>query len=218
MLVSIGIINYNNGNYIERAIRSCQNQFRTSHNIEILIVDDASTDNSAAIVQQFGDSVSFFANEINMGAGYCSQLALEKANGKYFMRVDADDFLSQFATGVFSNFLEENVTKDFVFGNLQKVDLYGRKLEVIDMSNLDNLIDHGAGILFRTAQLLQIGGYDRTLRHGEDIDLMLRLIKYGAKWQHLPLNYYRYYRHDLNKSSTESHKTARETLRRIHDI
>lgn len=216
MLVSIAVINFNNANYIERAIRSCQNQFRTNHNIEILIVDDASTDNSTEVVHQFRDSVTFIANEMNMGAGFSSQMALEKSNGKYFMRVDADDFLSQFATGVFSNFLEENRDVDFVFGNLQKVDMYGRKLEVIDMSSKENLVDHGAGILFRKSKLIEVGGYNPGLRHGEDIDLMLRLIKSRASWQHLPLNYYRYYRHESNKSNSELHQAARDSLRRIH--
>ena len=218
LLVSIAIINYNNASFIERAIRSCQNQFRATHNLEIIVVDDASTDQSSDIIHQFKDSVRLFCNSSNKGAGFSSQCALKNANGKYFMRVDSDDFLSQYATGVFTNYLEENTQVDFVFGNLQKVDSFGRKLDVVDMSNIDNLIDHGAGILFRTATLQEIGGYNPELRHGEDIDLMLRLMKSKALWQHLPLNYYRYYQHGMNKSISESHQEAREKLRRKYEF
>ena len=218
MLVSIAVINFNNARFIERAIRSCQNQFRSSHNLEIIVVDDASTDNSLEVIKQFSDSVTLYCNEINRGAGFSSQLALEQSNGKYFIRVDSDDFLSQFATGVFSNFLEENNEIDFAFGNLQVVDSLGKKLHVIDMSHTDNLIDYGAGILFKKSKLLQVGGYDTVLRHGEDIDLMLRLLKSGAAWQHLPLNYYRYYRHTSNKSDSISHLEAKLALRRKYDF
>ena len=218
MIVSIAILNYNNSSFIERAIRSCQNQFRSSHNIEIIVVDDASTDNSREVIEQFGDSISLYCNESNMGAGFSSQLALEKSTGRYFMRVDSDDFLSQFATGVFSNFLEENGDTDFVFGNLQVVDLLGRKTGIIDMSIKENLIDHGAGILFRKASLDKVRGYAKELRHGEDIDLMLRLLKSGATPKHLPLNYYRYYKHSSNKSSSTLHQTSKIELRRKYAI
>lgn len=214
MLVSIAILNYNNGRFLERAIRSCQNQFRSSHNIEIIVVDDSSTDDSIEEIQQFSDSIIVIRNERNMGAGYCSQLSLAKSSGKYFMRVDSDDFISQFTTGVFISFLEENRDVDFVFGNLQVVNSFGKKLDVIDMSIMDNLIDHGAGILFRKSRILEVGGYDQSLRHGEDIDLMLRLLNSGVSRQHLPLNYYRYYKHDTNKSNSEYHQAAKESLRK----
>jgi glycosyltransferase involved in cell wall biosynthesis len=213
MLVSIGIINYNNGEYLERAIRSCQNQFRGSHNVEIIVIDDSSTDDSVRLLQQFKDSITLISNYENKGAGFSAQKALENSKGKYFIRLDSDDFLSQFATGVFLNFLEENHMFDFVFGDLQVVDKFGRKLEVIDMSNRENLINHGAGILFRKEILDRLGGYDVSLRHGEDIDLMLRLLTDSKMYQHLPLRYYRYYRHDKNKSDTINHANAKRDLR-----
>lgn len=218
MLVSIGIINYNNQKYIERAIRSCQNQFRSNHNIEIVVVDDCSTDSTLDEIDQFHESIALYRNEKNMGAGFSAQLALEKSTGKYFMRVDSDDFISQFTTGVFANFLEENKEIDLVFGNLQVVDPYGKKLGVIDMAQTDNLIDYGAGILFKRSKLLEVGGYNKSLRHGEDIDLMLKLLRAGASKKHLPLNFYRYYRHGTNKSSSALHQEAKKELRRIYDF
>lgn len=218
MLVSIGIINFNNEKYLERAIRSCQNQYRSSQNLELIVVDDNSTDNSVDLMQQFEGSITIFRNSQNMGAGYSSQRSLLESSGKYFMRVDSDDYISQLTTALFTSFLEENPMYDFVFGNLMKVDSLGRKIGKIDMSNQDNLINHGAGIMFRRAKLLEIGGYNSELRHGEDIDLMLRILRNRIKGMHFPVSLYRYYFHGSNKSQSMEHEKAKVDLRRKYEL
>tara|TARA_B100000941_G_C28247272_1_gene419641 strand:- start:29 stop:262 length:234 start_codon:yes stop_codon:yes gene_type:complete len=62
-LVSVLIINYNNANYIQRAVKSCLDQ--TYLNIEILIYDDKSTDNSTNILNKFNKNkkIKIFYNK-----------------------------------------------------------------------------------------------------------------------------------------------------------
>lgn len=216
MLISLAIINFNCAASIERAIRSCQNQFRNTHEIEILVIDDKSTDDSLATLEQFGENIRLYKNLENKGAGFNSQFLLEKARGDFFMRVDADDYLSQFATGTLSLALTTHPYFDFAYGDLYLVNELGLKLEILDMSNKDNLIDHGAGILFRTEVLKEVGGYNETLRNGEDIDLMLRLMKNNHKGVHLPVAFYRYYRHNSNISKTGAHIEAKINLRKAY--
>jgi glycosyltransferase involved in cell wall biosynthesis len=213
MRVSIAVINYNASKFVERSIRSCQNQFRSDYEIEILVVDDNSTDDSMEILQQFSSSVRIFKNEKNMGAGYNSNLLLSESSGDYFIRVDADDYLSQLAVGTLSLTLTSNPKNSFAYGDLYLVNENGKKIGLIDMSNQDNLIDHGAGILFRTSVLREMGGYDENLRHGEDMDLMLKLLRNNEQGIHLKCPFYRYYRHSNNISSTEGHQNAKSVLR-----
>ena len=217
MKVTIAIINYNASKFLERSIRSCQNQFRSDYEIEILVVDDNSTDDSMEILQQFSSSVRIFENDKNMGAGYNSNLLLNEAKGEYFIRVDADDYLSQLAVGTLSLTLSSNPKNSFAYGDLYLVDEKGKKIGLIDMSDQNNLIDHGAGILFRTSVIKGTGGYDKELRHGEDMDLMLRLLRKKEEGVHLKCPFYRYYRHSDNISSTEGHQKAKQILREKHE-
>ena len=55
------------------------------------------------------------------------------------------------------------------------------------------LLEHGAGIMFRTKFLKKIKGYDENLKNCEDFDLIVRMeIKYGSGY-YIPISYYRYY-------------------------
>ena len=61
------ITNYNKARFIDRAIRSCLMQLIFRRNIEIIVVDDASTDNSLHIVNEFKNDVRLLVNETNKG-------------------------------------------------------------------------------------------------------------------------------------------------------
>lgn len=55
--ITLVICNYNRAEFIDRAIRSCLNQFIMNRKIEVIVVDDASTDNSISIIQEFNDEI-----------------------------------------------------------------------------------------------------------------------------------------------------------------
>jgi glycosyltransferase involved in cell wall biosynthesis len=80
--------------------------------IEILIVDDGSSDNSISIINYFKDNylcdIKIFKLKKNMGPGYCSNLAVKKSKGDYIIRVDSDDYISKLAIEVMSNILIHN--------------------------------------------------------------------------------------------------------------
>ncbi len=86
---------YNCQLYIERCIRSLLVQ--TYEQIEILVVDDGSSDNSAGIVkqlQQESDKLKYFYQQ-NSGPGVARNKAIQESHGKYLLFVDADDYLGQ---------------------------------------------------------------------------------------------------------------------------
>lgn len=95
-LVSIIMPSYNTGKYIAEAIASVIAQTYT--NWELIIVDDASTDNTAEVVAKFAESaeanaqkIRFLQNLHNSGAAVCRNLALREARGKWIAFLDSDD-------------------------------------------------------------------------------------------------------------------------------
>jgi glycosyltransferase involved in cell wall biosynthesis len=91
-LVSVIIVNYNCGDYIERAIKSVLNQ--TYSNIELLIVDDNSTDNSVEVIKKYlnDNRVTLYKSNVNMGPYWAKNTAIQKCSGDYITMVDADDY------------------------------------------------------------------------------------------------------------------------------
>src|SRR3990167_6342605 len=96
-LVSICIPTYNRARFIERAIKSTIDQ--TYKNIEIIVVDNASTDNTDSIISKF-PSIRYFKNQKNVGSGLNFLKCLEYAKGEYVQLLGSDDWLSE-------NYIEE---------------------------------------------------------------------------------------------------------------
>lgn len=91
-LVSILTPTFNTEKFIRLTIESAQNQTYT--NWEMILVDDASTDNTVAIIEEFvkkDSRIKLFKLSENRGNGFARNAALEKATGKYIAYLDADD-------------------------------------------------------------------------------------------------------------------------------
>ncbi len=88
-LVSIIIPAYNAENYIRRAIESALNQ--TYKNIEIFVIDDGSTDNTAKIIKSYKDPRLIYLYQKNQGQGRARNYAIGKSKREYITFLDADD-------------------------------------------------------------------------------------------------------------------------------
>ena len=93
ILVSVIICVYNGESYVDRAISSVQIQ--THSNFQLIIVDDGSTDATAAIVDRYAskDSRIEVVHQQNAGVAAARQRGIEMARGEYLMFVDADDWI-----------------------------------------------------------------------------------------------------------------------------
>ena len=116
--ISVIILNYNKSRLIDRAIRSIENQIITPNiNLEIIIVDDGSKDNPQKWLKKYKNQKSkkIFYLKKNKGVGYCSNFALKNISSKYYVRLDSDDYISQFYIQICHDLLENNQKIGFVF-------------------------------------------------------------------------------------------------------
>lgn len=120
--LTIAISVYNVDKYLDVCLDSIINQ--SFKDIEILCVEDCSTDNSLAILEQYAkldNRVRIIRNKKNSGFGYTHNIAIENCCSEYIMFVDSDDFLSPFMAET----LLKNIKKyqsDFVYGNCYQFD------------------------------------------------------------------------------------------------
>ncbi|MBR5914184.1 MAG: glycosyltransferase [Selenomonadaceae bacterium] len=108
--ISVIVAMYNAENFIAECLKSLLNQ--TLKNIEVIVVDDCSTDNSAAIVKsfftQFDERLTLTKTPRNSGyPGIPRNTALISARGKYITFVDSDDFLDEDALEKLFNYAEK---------------------------------------------------------------------------------------------------------------
>ncbi len=89
ILVSVILPIYNGQKYLKESIDSILTQ--TYHNLELIIINDGSTDNSEAVIQSFNDPRIRYYKQINHGLAFTLNRAIDVANGRYIARQDQDD-------------------------------------------------------------------------------------------------------------------------------
>lgn len=107
-LVSVLIANYNNELYLEKCIQSVMSQ--TLKDIEIIIVDDGSTDRSPSLIKNLiaADSrIRAIFNEKNGGLVNARRKGVEAASGRYIMFLDSDDYMNQNACAIAVGVIEK---------------------------------------------------------------------------------------------------------------
>jgi glycosyltransferase involved in cell wall biosynthesis len=120
MKISILIANYNNGHFFKDCYDSIINQ--TYNNWEVIILDDASTDNSVEVIKSIiGDDERFslIQNDVNQGVGYTKKRCIEYAKGEWCIFLDPDDALTNDAVSELCSIvhnLENNKTVSGIAG------------------------------------------------------------------------------------------------------
>lgn len=120
-IISVCIAAYNVGKYIEKCLSSVINQ--TLQNIEIVVVNDGSKDNTLDIIKKFAekDKRIIIINQKNQGLGNTRNRAIEKARGKYIHLMDADDYMdSTFLENMVKN--AEKYNSDLVLSTHRGID------------------------------------------------------------------------------------------------
>lgn len=193
--VSIVIPVYNGSNYLREAIDSALAQ--TYKNIEVVVVNDGSTDNGAteAIAKSYGDKIRYFAKK-NGGVSTALNLGIEKMTGEYFSWLSHDDIYLPEKISEQISFLNklDNQTA-ILYSDYEYIDQNSRyisthKVPHIDSNELrfrlmDNYPVHGCTILVPRACFSIVGPFDPNYLVVQDVEMFLRLSR-KFEFIHIP--------------------------------
>lgn len=186
--VSVIIPVYNGANFILEAIDCVLKQ--THKNVEIIIIDDCSTDDTLTVLTNIDTSITLLKLPYNQGASAARNMGLKHANGDFIAFLDADDLWSTYFIELMLAHLYLSPSHNFIYCLDHKImmdaptRLYKEKpanLETTNMSLVEIFKDPcmaTAAILFKQDLLNHIGGFDCKLKTAEDIDFVLRVAEF----------------------------------------
>ena len=184
-LVSFVIPTYNSEKTIERCLKSISAQ--TYPNIEIIIVDDFSTDNTLhKILEQNLKNLTLIKQNTNTGPSKCRNIAILASKGKYLSILDSDDFIYPNKTKDQIEFLENNQEYSIVGSNVIIADSKKEKFskrkklhtDIIKSIYYYNPFCHSS-IIFKKSDFLKTEMYDEKIFFGEDHRLIAQLLILG---------------------------------------
>lgn len=146
ILVSIIVPVYNCEKYIDDCISSLINQ--TYKNIEIIIINDGSTDKSLEILKKYKDKRIKLYNQQNKGTNLARKKGITKSNGDYIMFVDSDDYISSFAVEKLVDLINKKSVKVIRFNGINEpskllknpYNLKNKSLKIINKKEIYNLL------------------------------------------------------------------------------
>ena len=194
---------FNAEKYLMRALDSLYRQ--TFQDFEVLLCDDASTDNSREILQNITDPrFRLFSNKENRGVGKTLEKLRQQARGGWVARLDADDAYADKYLETRQQIIESLPHYDYLYGGIKPLNGSDKVPCCEDPSREISISDtsQGATLIIRTQVLDNLGGF-APLHYGEDYDLFTRAQKAGLKMLLLNDDNYFYYR-DNEKSLTQT--------------
>ncbi len=224
MDVSIIITAYNYEKYILECINSCIEQENTNLNFEVLVVDDGSTDNTERIMESIHYPNLKKYRIQNSGIEAASNFGFEKAEGKFIVRVDADDKLAKNYLSGLEPFISDEY--GFFYSNYFQIDSNGSILNKVNLPPFDpeEIVGRGdflaTGTLYSKEILADIGNYSTKEKNTglENFELMLKLIQKGVKGLHIPEYLFFYRRHFLNLSDVKRNQIIQNGIRMFQEM
>jgi len=134
--VSVIIPVYNSENFLKDSINSVLHQ--TYQNLEIIAIDDGSTDNSLKILQKYSDKITVIHQE-NKGLGDALNVGIKNMNGKWFKWFSPDDILYSNAIEILVNEAKKLSENTIIYSNWELIDGVGKKIRDFFESNYNEL-------------------------------------------------------------------------------
>ncbi len=199
--VSIIIPAYNQGLYLHVAIESALNQ--TYSDLEVIVVDDGSTDNTGEVAQSFDDPRVRYIYRENGGLSAARNTGIAASIAPFITFLDSDDIFLPTKLSLLMPLLLKHPTWGMVAGGMKIMNSDGTILDhevsppadiSLDNMLLGNLLVVG-GVLLRREWVERIGDFDESFRACEDWDLWLRMLRAGCVIGSIPEPVYVYRLH-----------------------
>jgi glycosyltransferase involved in cell wall biosynthesis len=187
--VSVYIPTRNRSDFLQRAITSALKQ--TWQNIEIIVVDDASDDQTQDILGKLGDvhPIRIIRNDRPKGAAACRNIAIEHATSDFVAGLDDDDVWLperiEFLMNAFVGGYSAVCSHDKMDYGQRKITWKKKPLITYDDLLYYNRV--GNQVLTRKEYILAVGGYDESLTSAQDYDLWIRMAEKFGPVKNVPL-------------------------------
>jgi glycosyltransferase involved in cell wall biosynthesis len=215
---------WNAEQWISRAIQSVLGQRYPS--LEIIVIDDGSTDGSLAIIESFGHKIRW-ATGPNNGACAARNSGLAAVRSEYVLFMDADDHIEgDFLNSIVSASIEQ--ATDVMFGvsrsekagkveNIYQLPAQATQREILRCYLVGRYTQTGA-ILWRAQFIREIGGWNAGLLRNQDIELVLRALLRGARARSTSAGFLVWNQHDgLGRISRRAGEAVTRSEIAYHD-
>lgn len=182
-MISVIIPVYNGEQTIQATVASVQQQ--TVNDIEIIIINDGSTDKTVEIIHRIQDKRIKIFNYENAGLSASRNRGISQASGDLVAFIDADDLWTPDKLASQLQALENHPDADIAYSWTDYIDAAGnfhksgRRINangnIYQQLLLGNILENGSNPLIRKRVFDQVGGFDESLTAAEDWDIYLRL-------------------------------------------
>lgn len=205
-LISIVLPVFNGEQYLSESIKSCL--FQTYENWELIIVNDASTDNSLAIANKYAakdNRIRIITNIKNKKLPASLNIGHKEAKGELITWTSDDNCYKPDALQIMSEEII-NLNVDLVFSNFEIIDVKGIIIGKYEYQNrrsilFDNII--GACFLYKKEVYERNIGYDEELFKIEDFAFW-QIVSLNSTFHHIPAKLYKYRRHNASLTSKKT--------------
>lgn len=212
-LVSVIVPCYNYAHFLKECLDSVLAQ--TYKDIEVIVVDDGSTDDTASVVKQY--PTVRYIHQTNKGLSAARNAGIRAARGQFIQPLDADDKLSPDSIASCVELMQQTdiaCPGQQEFGGGSR--FYPRNDKVMTLQNFLQSNRLHCASMFRKKAWADVGGYDEEMREGyEDWDFWIRLLAkgYKAKVINKPQFFYRIHPHSMLRGMKSKHNDVVAKMR-----
>jgi len=212
MLPKISVItpSYNQGNFLEETICSVLDQ--NYSNLEYIIIDGGSTDNSVEIIKKYEKYLAYWVSEKDRGQTHAINKGFKKATGDIVGWMNSDDFYYKNTFQyVSSAYVKTNGKFDVYFGNKDNVDADGNVIRanlyppfnINGICYTENMNISNQSALWKRYLFQKIGYLDEDIHFAMDFEFFLRMAINGASFYHIDETLGALRMYEDNKSSDQ---------------
>ena len=192
-LVTVVTPSYNQGQFLESTLRSVLEQ--NYPNLEYIVIDGGSTDNSVEILRVYSDRLAYWVSEKDKGQSHAINKGLARATGEFIGWLNSDDVLMPGAIYQVVSAFQKNPEVDAVYGRLGRIDDRNQNIptpalpkdNVIfnNLYALDECVVNQAGCFWRRNMMDIVGLLNENLHYSMDYDYWMRMLLAGGKFMRL---------------------------------
>lgn len=186
---------YNGSAFLREALDSILNQ--SYQNIEIIVINDGSTDNSLEILNTYIDNRIIIINQTNVGVAKSLNIGIKYSSGEFIARLDQDDLCLVHRTAIQVEYFVSNPSCSVLSGSVLYINKNGKEMARSFpitsnygirkyLTHFGCIISHPA-VMMRKVDLIKVGCYSELIgSRFTDYHLWIKFLRYGFKISNVP--------------------------------